>query len=171
MNLKFRLYILFTFLAGGQTVAYSFPHDSVSVNISMKKTDITKKEDLLFKLTIRSKYRRGILIPKYLSIGLWPDTTGEGFVCIQIQRKDHGRFQNVNIAGIPDNIPVNKLDTLGKNEEKDANVYIGFFAPNKGQYRVRVLCFTSRANVGIHDILSNWAYFQCHADTRHSPKS
>ena len=161
MQIKIILFLTIV-LALNPKESFSSPIDSLIVKLVMKNTIINKDEDLVIGLSIEAKYK-SIVVPKYLSYGfLLGDSVGTGYISIQIQKKLKGEYKDVQLGGTMDNLPIDKLDTLAVKDTRKESCYMGgMFRSDKGEYRVRVLCFASKIDNSLTDVYSNWVYFRC----------
>jgi len=148
--------------------AYSFPADSLLVRLTMKNTHVSKFEDLALALEIQSRSKSPVLMPKYLDWGVLNDSMGTGYISIQVQKKEKDGYKNIRLYGNIDNLPSEgRTDTLAFDHiKKDEFSLGGSFKSEKGEYRVRVLCFASKNNKDLNDVYSNWVDFRCLKDIR-----
>ena len=149
----------------------SFAQASASnpVKLSIANTNVTNEYDLELSIRIKSKWQRPIAIPGIFTWGILR-YSNFSFLLVEIQEEVSGVFKEVSIDEKIDNIPDLSVDSLQNGDSITAKAFsiYGAFIPSKGSYRTRVLCRFSMLNPAMKDIFSNWVYFRCMKDVRHS---
>jgi len=137
--------------------AFSAYKDSVEFHLTIPKAEILTWHDLTINLTITSKQRAPLVLPKDGVIGY---VHGEGFFLIEAQKKINGKYVTIQGDARIDN-PPSYLDTLHMNDTRKFKFSLAlFYQYTKGDYRIRVLTILSQLNP-TKDIYSNWVYFSC----------
>ena len=158
---------LLAYSFGRQSFARTSARNPVQLNIA--NTNVANEYDLVLSARIKSNWPRPIAIPGDFSWGVLRYSNGSSLL-IKIQKKVSGVFKEVSFDEKIDYVPDLSVDSLQNGDSITTNAFsiASLFRPNKGSYRVRVLCRFSKLNPSMRDIFSNWVYFRCLKDVRRS---